>query len=398
MVVDDNATNRSILTAQLEAWGVRTDVADGTASALELLRGAPRAYGVAILDMLMPDVDGLELARQVSADPRLAGLPMLMVSSAPRPAPDVLLAAGVGDWLSKPIRTAALRDGIGRLVAGGPPQPGRAPAANGSDTVADRGASAPRGRVLVVEDNELNQLVARGLVERLGFETDVAGNGAEALDALGCHTYDVVLMDCHMPVLDGFAATERIREVERGRARTPVIALTASALVSDRERCLAAGMDDYVAKPIEPDVLAAALERWVPTGRDRAASRDGARTPVEPGPIDAEQIEGLAELRTADGASLLSRFVSSFTRRADDRLEAIRACLGRSDDAALAQAAHELRGSAATIGATRVASLCAELEQGGSQVLGVRPRVLDDLAAELELAVHELDAIAGRAA
>ena len=400
LVVDDNATNRTILTAQLSAWGILVDVVDSAARALEALataRTTRRRYDFAILDMLMPDVDGLELARRVTADPQLAGLPMIMLSSAPRLPRAALQEAGVARWLTKPVRAAALYDSVARLMSG----PGRrTDEAEGTPTRRAVVPVAPtRGRVLVVEDNELNQLVARGMVERLGFETDVAGNGAEALEALGRRPYDVVLMDCHMPVMDGFAATERIRVSERGRERTPVVALTASALVSDRERCLGAGMDDYVSKPIDPDALAAVLDRWVPAATDSDRPPGPGLTVVRDGRhIDPDQIEGLAELRTPDGRSLLATFISSFTRRADHRLDLIRSCVEQADDDALAMAAHELRGSAATIGAVRVASLCAELENGGARVLGLRPGLLDDLAAELELAVLELDAIAGRAA
>ena len=405
LVVDDNATNRTILTAQLGAWGIAVDVVDSAATALDALATARltrRRYDFAILDMLMPDVDGLELARRVSADPDLAGLPMIMLSSAPRLPRPVLADVGVARWLNKPVRAAALHDSVVRLVSA----PGRR-TEEGDD---EAGRSAPaipvptRGRVLVVEDNELNQLVARGMVERLGFATDVAGNGAEALEALEAlrsEEYAVVLMDCHMPVMDGFVATQKIREVERGRRRTPVVALTASALVSDRERCLGAGMDDHVSKPIDPEALATVLERWAPASRaEGSAGQEGPDLTVvhDDRPLDPDQIEGLAELRTPDGGSLLATFIRSFTRRVDERLEVIRACAERADDEALAVAAHELRGSAATIGAVRVAALCAELENGGSRVLHLRPGVLDELAAELELVVSELDVIAGRAA
>ncbi|GAA3563116.1 hypothetical protein GCM10022197_18310 [Microlunatus spumicola] len=405
LVVDDNATNRTILTAQLSSWGVTVDVVDGAASALAALRTARasrRRYDFAILDMLMPDVDGLELARLVSENPATVGLPMIMLSSAPRLPQQALQEVGVARWLNKPVRAAALYDAVVRLVADHGRRTDEAEPERRRALVAAPEPRGERGRVLVVEDNELNQLVARGMVERLGFTTDVARNGVEALEALAASTYAVVLMDCHMPVMDGFAATERIREVERGRTRTPVVALTASALVSDRERCLGAGMDDYVAKPIDPDALASVLDRWAPAVRTTGASggsggpelsvvRDG-------GHIDAGQIEGLAELRTADGSSLLATFIASFTRRAGNRLDTIRDCAARADDEALAMAAHELKGSAATIGAVRVAALCGELEHGGSRVVRLRPGVLDDLATELELAVHELDAIAGRAA
>jgi len=402
LVVDDNATNRTIMTAQLGSWGISVDVVDSAVHALAALATAQktrRRYDFAVLDMLMPDVDGLELARRVSADPELAGVPMIMLSSAPRVAQPVLDRVGVDRWLTKPVRAAALYDSIVRLVA----DTDRCPLEIEDERARAEAArrTLVRGRVLVVEDNELNQLVARGMVERLGFETDVAANGVEALEALASRAYDIVLMDCHMPVMDGFEATERIRETERGRTRTPVVALTASALAADRERCLAAGMDDYLAKPIDPDLLAAVLERWSTPGQetDGVVARKGAELSVVRDPhLDPAQIEGLSELRTPDGGSLLATFIASFTRRADNRLETIRSCADRADDEALAMAAHELRGSAATIGAVRVASLCAELEHGGAELLSRRPAVLDDLESELALVVLELDVIAGQAA
>ena len=400
LVVDDNATNRTILEGQLGAWGIAVDSVESAMHALEALRRARAAgtrYDFAILDMLMPDVDGMDLARLITADPGTVGLPMIMLSSAPRLPTPALAEVGVARWLNKPVRAAALYDGIVRLVA----DRGRRAQEGGGDGERRHAVTpAPprRGRVLVVEDNELNQLVARGMVERLGFTTDVAGDGLEALQALEARTYDVVLMDCHMPVMDGFAATERIREVERGRTRTPVVALTAGAMVSDRERCLSAGMDDYVAKPIDPDALAAVLDRWAPADHDPADPGGRLTLVTDGGHIDAEQIEGLAELRTPDGGSLLTTFIASFTRRADERLAALRDCVARGDDDALAMAAHELKGSAATIGAVGVAALGAEREGGGCAGLGTRPDRLDELAAARRLAVDALAAIAGRAA
>ena len=404
LVIDDNATNRTILTAQLGGWGVHVDVAEGAQQALEALRSAAaagRRHHLAVLDMLMPDVDGLELARRVGADPDLAGLPMIMLSSAPRPEGALVRAAGIACWLPKPVRLAALHAAIARAAS--------ADAGERDPADADAASRAPRpladrGRVLVVEDNELNQVVARGLVERLGFTTAVAANGSDALDALRREHYDVVLMDCHMPVMDGFAATRRIRESERGRTRLPVVALTASATVSDRERCLSAGMDDHLAKPIDADALAAVLDRWVPAGRPPTplprADPDARVTPerIRVVRVDHDQVESLAGLRTATGDSLLTTFIASFARRADDRLETIRDCAERGDAEALVMAAHELKGSAATIGAVVVAGLCAELEDGGLVVLAGRPGLLDDLADELALAVRELDAIGRRAA
>ncbi len=224
LVVDDNATHRTILRSQLGGWGLAVDLAVDAEEGLELLRSADaggRPYDLALLDVLMPGVDGLDLARRVSADDRLAGLPMIMLSSGPRLPQEVLDAVGVSRWLGKPVRERALREGIVRLVGhdARPDVPRQASAGGDRRRDVRRAGARPacsRGHVLVVEDNELNQLVARGLVERLGFTTDVAGHGSEALDALARRTYDVVLMDCHMPVMDGFAATTRIREAERG--------------------------------------------------------------------------------------------------------------------------------------------------------------------------------------
>jgi two-component system, sensor histidine kinase and response regulator len=414
LVIDDNATNRTILTAQLAGWDVEVDVAEGAQQALEVLRSAAaagRRHDLAVLDMLMPDVDGLELARRVSADPDLAGLPMIMLSSAPRPDAATVRAAGVACWLPKPVRLAALHAAVGRVVTADRGEPAPDEPATEEAGPATRPA-VERGRVLVVEDNELNQVVARGLVERLGFTTEVAANGSEALEALRAAHFDAVLMDCHMPVMDGFAATRRIRESERGRARLPVVALTASATVSDRERCLSAGMDDYLAKPIDAEALAAVLDHWVPARRaptpplkaDEAAPQTAA--PVVPVPVDRlltprvdhDQVASLAGLRTAGGDSLLVTFIASFARRADDRLESIRDCVERQDAEALVMAAHELKGSAATIGAVVVAALCNELEEGGLDVVAARPGLVDDLGEELVLAVRELHAIGSRAA
>lgn len=242
LVVDDNATNRTILTAQLSAWDVTVGVVGSAESAMAALRESVRSdqrYDFAVLDMLMPDVDGLELAHRITADPELSGLPMIMLSSAPQLPLPVLQEAGIARWLTKPVRAAALLDGVARLVAAQERREDvRAPAPPTTGPSAPVPEVGSRGHVLIVEDNELNQLVARGMVERLGFRTTLAVNGVEALEAMAREAYDVVLMDCHMPVMDGFAATERIRQAERGRRRTAVVALTAGALVSDRESTL----------------------------------------------------------------------------------------------------------------------------------------------------------------
>jgi CheY-like chemotaxis protein len=237
--------------------------------------------------MCMPGLDGLELARRVTADPVLRGLPMVMLSSSLRPDRQGFADAGIGEWLSKPVRSWELFERLMRLLT-----PTRAVVAAGSS---DRPPSAavPSGgdRILVVEDNVLNQMVAKGVVTRLGYEVDCVADGAEALVAVQSNRYAAVLMDCHMPGMDGFTATREIREREAGRERIPIIAMTAGALVEDQEQCRAAGMDDHVAKPIDVAVLQAALARWV--GGSGAAEPE--QSPDLPGRVRDASLSGSRE-------------------------------------------------------------------------------------------------------
>jgi two-component system sensor histidine kinase/response regulator len=257
LVVDDNETNRVILDDQLSAWGMSVEAVDSGAHALSLLDAATREgrpFDLAVLDLCMPEMDGLELARRISAAPHLASTGLVLLTSGPDVAQADARAAGIATSLTKPVQLSRLQAALQALVASGRERP-----ATPSEPV-HRG----RGRVLVVEDGEINQLVATGILEHLGYIVDVADDGIQALDAHARATYDAVLMDVHMPRLDGYQATAEIRRREAGGPRTPIIAVTAGATEGDRERCLAAGMDDYVSKPIAREAVAAALDRWVP--------------------------------------------------------------------------------------------------------------------------------------
>ena len=179
-----------------------------------------------------------------------------------------LVAAGVQEWLTKPVRSSEFYDRLMRLVAA---RPLAAPAVSPAIPVTISQPS--RGLILVVEDNEVNQLVARSMVAKLGYEADVVADGSEAVAATAATEYAAVLMDCHMPVMDGFEATKAIRARDDGRRRLPVIAMTAGALDEDRERCLAAGMDDYLTKPVDADNLERVLSRWIPETSKESAPR-----------------------------------------------------------------------------------------------------------------------------
>ncbi len=274
LVVDDSETNRLVLVDQLEAWWMVPDaVADGPTALDRLREAATRgpAYDLAVLDFCMPDMDGIELAEWISAAPELAGTGLVLLSSAPEVDAARATGAGIRVVLTKPMHLGRLRTALldalepGAEVgagADGVPRPRSGTATTGPPAAAPAPA-AVLGHVLVVDDGDTNRLVAVGMLEHLGFSSEVAADGEEALAMLALGAFDAVLMDCQMPGMDGYEATRRLREREQG-LRTPVIAMTAGAVAGDRERALAAGMDDYVSKPVMPGDLDAALRRWLP--------------------------------------------------------------------------------------------------------------------------------------
>ncbi|MGV3562542.1 MAG: response regulator [Nocardioides sp.] len=265
LVVDDNATNLMVLDGQLGAWGMDVDTVGSAAEAVARMRGSEAAYDVVLLDLCMPEVDGLQLARTITTTPDLSGPRLVLLTSDTEVDQDEAWDAGVREILAKPLPMSRLRGLLSALLA---PQTPEAvtpvtPAAVGAAPAAEGDPARPR--VLVVEDNDVNQIVAEGILASLGYDSDVAGDGREALDALEHTAYAAVLMDCQMPVLDGYDATRelRLRELTQGRPRVPVLAMTASVTEGERERCAAAGMDDFVPKPVTPADLGAALDRWV---------------------------------------------------------------------------------------------------------------------------------------
>ena len=259
LVVDDNATNRTILHDQLAHWGVAVDVVDGALVALDRLGAAATAgapYDLAVLDLCMPDLDGLELARRISATPSISGTQLVLMTSGPEVTRAEAQSADLATALTKPVLMSRLRDTLERVVAAGP---ARAtydePASTGSTGL----------RVLVVDDNEVNQLVAAGILRHLGYAVEVAEDGAKGVAAAIASPFHAILMDVQMPELDGYEATAEIRRLEGGSRHTPIIAMTATASDEEHARCLAAGMDDYLTKPMRRADVAAVLSTWVPS-------------------------------------------------------------------------------------------------------------------------------------
>jgi len=269
LVVDDNATNRRILQEMLTAWNMRPTMApDGAAglAALEAASSERDPFRLVLSDMMMPGMDGLELAETIRGLPGLPQTPVIILSSAMSPEGKAPGRPAVDAWLTKPVRQSDLLDAILRLAGRWRPGPGALP-----ERAAPPEAARAGGRILLAEDNLVNQRLALRLLERRGYDVTIATTGREAVELLEAGSFDAVLMDVQMPEMNGFEATAAIRhgELETGR-RIPIIAMTAHAMTGDRERCLHAGMDDYVSKPIDPASLFAAIDRATKAGADGA--------------------------------------------------------------------------------------------------------------------------------
>ncbi len=412
LVVDDNATNRFILTEQLSAWDVDV-VAVATATAVfDELRSAHESdapFDLAILDQLMPDVDGVELAELIQDDPSLGDPALVLLSSDHGLGQAAARAAGFRSALNKPLRHSELHDALVSAMSTSTAEAG--PEEVTSAAAASR-PTALAARILVVEDNPVNQLVATGLLEDLGCTVQVAQDGMEAVEALrGSHGFDAVLMDCRMPRLDGFDATRRIRGAEPDDQHVPIIAMTASALAGERERCLASGMDDFLTKPVASQALEQAIRRWVsvvdrggagltagltagPTAGPAgvAATSPTGTVPGGDGPVlDRERVQMLEQL-TKDGISFFERTGTSFLRRYAEMVDVIARAVADDDATATSAAAHALKGTALNLGLPRVGAVAGRMEHRREQDDPESPEVLlAQLESEVRRAVHALE-------
>jgi CheY-like chemotaxis protein len=272
-VIDDNATNRQILTRQLESWGCRVTSFDQPLEALAAI--VDMTPGLILLDYQMEDMDGLEVCRRLRELEHLTRVPIVLLTSVSfHGRRRELRDAGATGQLTKPVKQATLERSL--LLALGVQASNELDGGSGEvKIITDHGVTAAleetRGRVLLVEDNPVNQRVAAALLSRGGYVCQLAESGLEALRALERGSFDLVLMDCQMPLMDGYEATRRIRQDERlaGLPRVPIVAMTANAMEGDREKCIEAGMDDYLAKPVTRQNLYAKLEAWIAVPRPR---------------------------------------------------------------------------------------------------------------------------------
>ncbi|UEM20026.1 response regulator [Skermanella mucosa] len=282
LIVDDTAVNRDIMARQLAPWGVETRTAVSAAEGLTILRQASRAgqpLDAVLLDHNMPEMSGIDLLAILRADPRLRGLKVALCSSSGVGSlKDELVGVEVDALLHKPLRHTTLLTRLAELLGGAAPE-----GADPAEVPAEAAAPARRLRILVAEDNQVNQQVATGLITRLGHRVDIAANGREAVEAICNLPYDLVLMDVQMPEMDGYEATAAIRRLKGGRAEVPIIAMTANAMEGDPQKCLAAGMDDYLPKPVDRRKLANAIGYW---GHRRGGG--GAEPPAPPAQLPAQ--------------------------------------------------------------------------------------------------------------
>ena len=356
LLVDDNDTNRQILSRQLASWEMDSADTAAPATALEWLAGGER-FDVAVLDMQMPEMDGVNLARAIQELPAGHELPLVLLTSIGRTrVPDGLFAA----TLTKPAKPAHLQAALERALS--VPESGE---------YLDRPATSHSGsgnlrRILLAEDNMVNQRVGLLFLDRLGHRADVAGNGKEVLEALERAPYDLILMDVRMPEMDGLEATRRIR------ARTDlvqpwIVAMTASAFAEDRDACTDAGMDDFVAKPVRLEDLEAALDRARGTAADAAGAAEGmpsaSGAPVpEPPAVDLtvllQLLRGLGDRAPIAEGRLIDTYLGELPRL----VAALRRALDEGDREAMHGAVHSLRSSSANMGAQRLSDLCADLE------------------------------------
>ena len=406
LIVDDVPINRQILDKQTRIWGMRSTVVDSGQAALALIE-AGEPYDMAIVDMQMPGMDGVQLAQAIRWHRTPEDLPLMLLTSMGAPKRDQAQLFAVS--LVKPIKADVLHRNLKQALGGQRVAATADAATSGEMLDSDMGKRHPL-RLLLTEDHVVNQKVALLILERLGYRADVAANGLEAVDAVQRQIYDVVLMDVQMPEMDGITATGRIREIFGDAWRPRIVAMTAGALKEDQDRCKAAGMDDYVSKPIQVTELVAALERsarlpdadapsrvWAAVPKkvrsptyeslpraaamgesavggpppsvddpaDSAAPGAAALSEAETNELDADVTKGLQMLRSTGGQGLLDELAGIYLEDAPGMVSAIREAVDTSDARALHQAAHGLKGCSATLGLGLVAGVCFELEKAG---------------------------------
>jgi two-component system sensor histidine kinase/response regulator len=384
LVVDDNATARKILLEMLQSWRMEAVAVDSARKALETIeraRNGGTPFRLVLTDGQMPDMDGFGLAERIAGDPESSGLKVMMLTSAGERGDGIRCRElGIAGYLTKPVSQSDLWDGIVSVL-----HPGEGASVPAPDTVHSIREGRPRLRILLAEDNPVNQQLAVRILETRGHSVQVVPNGRQALDAVSRERYDLVLMDVQMPEMDGFEATAAIRARENSSgAHLPIIALTAHAMTGDRERCLAAGMDGYLSKPLRAPELMDAIAQLLP---DQPPSA----------PVAGVQNDGLAGAGSFDRAALvamlegdltlLHELAEVFLADTPALMIGLREAVIRRDSPRIGALAHRLKGSAANFQARPATATAQRLENmgGKGELEGI-----DTALADFERAVNEL--------
>ena len=378
LIIDDNATNRDILVRQTASWGMDSHSAGGGEEGIGLLTDAQRQgapFDLVLLDRDMPDMDGMAVAQHIKTIPAVADTPMIMLTSVGlRGDAGTAQKCGISAYLTKPVRQSDLKTTLVNVIGSGP-------TCEDSQLVTQYSIAEEMRRfdlhVLVAEDNSTNQEVAQGMLRKLGCRVDLVSNGREALNAFSRYAYDLVFMDCQMPVLDGYQATADIRRQEKNKGdiqHTPIIALTAHALEGDKQKCIAAGMDDYMSKPFRSEEMLAMIERWA---GDRSAEKKKQMPPendIKPEQahdeseenagvsIDRNILHTLKELQIEGEPDFLERVVVTYLDGSYPLIGQLETAYAMKNTEEMRLIAHRLKSSSANVGAMRLSGFSRLLE------------------------------------
>ncbi|MEO8242438.1 MAG: response regulator [bacterium] len=360
LIVDDNETNRKILSRQAEIWSMIPTAVASPAEAITVLND--KRFDVAILDMHMPDMNGVQLATHIRSQTALANLPLILLSSLGQSAEhdqDALKQAGFADVLAKPVKPSALLNALMTIASGEPVRVLQRKVTQ-KNQFDDSFAQEIPARILLADDHPTNQKLGRMILKRLGYAADIAASGVEVLQALDRQPYDLILMDIEMPEMDGVTATRRIHELYPAEARPKIIAVTANAMAGDRERFIATGMSEYVSKPIRVETLVQAIRTVLAAG---PKSQEVAM-PDEIPEFDDKALDRLLEMIGGD-RDALKDLVQSFLDEGPALVDRMITAVAGHDSDMLRKAAHTLKGSARDFGAAHLGNLCSDLEKLG---------------------------------
>ena len=364
LFVDDNDTNRRVLSNQMTHAGYEVETAPNAAAALETLRRPGADFDLVVLDFQMPDMDGAMLGEQIMTDKDIPATRLVLLTSLDRSG-DMQRFADIGfsAYLTKPVRTRELMECLEKSLARNAQDwyMRSQPIITRGTLIATESKRQYSGKVLLVEDNAINQRVARRFLERLGCEVRVVGDGLQAVETYQQDSFDFILMDMQMPVMDGLEATHRIREFEGGRRRTPIVALTANAMMGTLERCLEAGMDDYLTKPLDISRLQDMLDRFIGARTDSPGTAASSTVTTAP-PLDNAVRSRLHEIAGGD-VDFVGELINAFVMGGEEALREMNTAVQARDRAAIGRAAHKLKGASANLHVDGLAAMAHALEQ-----------------------------------